>query len=321
MHLWEATRRPLQGPPVGRRLQPDQRAGRRDAARSSGRSTAPRGGDPGRSTREHILFLDGNRYSRTSTCSATRCPNTVYTAHDYALPGFADGGAYPGVTPRRATWTATLVERDLPRAAPSTCAAPAPRSGSASSGRSTPAIPDATTHALPAAAGPARDLPPARASWALWTYKDIGLQGARVRRPGLRLRATHPARAREEGPAGRRQPGAPRTRGCGTSWSRSRSIFAEEFPGFDPFPWGSQRLGPTLVRHILLAEPMVADFGRCFEGLSPDEAEALADSFRLDRCVQRRRLVEILRARRETGTPASLGVGSGQSGRPISRLW
>ena len=36
-----------------------------------------------------------------------------------------------------------------------------------------------------------------------------------------------------------------------------------------------------VVRHILLAEPMVADFGRCFEGSSPDEAEALANSFRL----------------------------------------
>jgi len=60
-----------------------------------------------------------------------------------------------------------------------------------------------------------------------------------------------------------------------------------------------------VVRHILLAEPMVADFGRCFEGLSPDEAEALADSFRLDRCVQRRGLVDILRTPRETGTAAS----------------
>jgi hypothetical protein len=72
------------------------------------------------------------------------------------------------------------------------------------------------------------------------------------------------------------------------------STFAEEFRDFDPFPWGAQRWIALLVRHILLAEPMVADFGRCFEGLSPDEAEALADSFRLDRCVPRRPLVEIL---------------------------
>ena len=54
------------------------------------------------------------------------------------------------------------------------------------------------------------------------------------------------------------------------------ATFAEEFPDYDPFPWGSQRWVHLIVRHILLAEPMVADFGRCFEGLSPDEEKLFA---------------------------------------------
>jgi hypothetical protein len=41
---------------------------------------------------------------------------------------------------------------------------------------------------------------------------------------------------------------------------------------------------------------MVRDFGRCFEGLTPADAEALADGFRFDRCVVRRRLADILRS-------------------------
>ena len=70
---------------------------------------------------------------------------------------------------------------------------------------------------------------------------------------------------------------------------------AKEFPDFNPFPWGAQRWANVLVRHILLAEPLVGDFGRCFEGLSPAAAEGLADSFRFDRCVTRDRLNETLR--------------------------
>ena len=50
------------------------------------------------------------------------------------------------------------------------------------------------------------------------------------------------------------------------------------------------------MRHILLAEPLVDDFARCFEGLGPDAITALADSFRFDACVKRQALLEILRA-------------------------
>ena len=46
----------------------------------------------------HILFLDGNRYSTQFDQLGDPLPNTVYTAHDYALPGFVDGGPYPGMT-------------------------------------------------------------------------------------------------------------------------------------------------------------------------------------------------------------------------------
>jgi hypothetical protein len=152
------------------------------------------------------------------------------------------------------------------------------------------------------------------ASWALWTYKDIGLQGVvhaaadssyvRRIRPVLEKKARLGVDSWGSTDAGVRHILDP-----------IEATFAEEFPDYDPFPWGSQRWIHLIVRHILLAEPMVADFGRCFEGLSPDEAEALADSFRLDRCVQRRRLVEILRARRETSAPhVDLEVGGQPDG-------
>lgn len=73
------------------------------------------------------------------------------------------------------------------------------------------------------------------------------------------------------------------------------ATFRREFPGFDPLPFGQRWWIHGLVRHILLAEPLVEDFGRCFEGVSRDEIDALADSFRFQACRARERLVETLR--------------------------
>ncbi|GAA5186033.1 hypothetical protein GCM10023322_31370 [Rugosimonospora acidiphila] len=71
--------------------------------------------------------------------------------------------------------------------------------------------------------------------------------------------------------------------------------FDEEFPDFDPMPFGSKQWIAVLVRHIMLAEPMVWGFCRCFTGLGVEEARSLADSFRFDRCLARERLVDEVR--------------------------
>ncbi len=58
--------------------------------------------------------------------------------------------------------------------------------------------------------------------------------------------------------------------------------FATEYPGFDPFPFGQASWLMTPGRGIVLAEPMVEDFGRCFAGITDEETVlALADSYRL----------------------------------------
>jgi len=47
---------------------------------------------------------------------------------------------------------------------------------------------------------------------------------------------------------------------------------------------------------VLLAEALVGDYARCFEGLNAGEAEKLADAFQLKHCVRRERLADLLRA-------------------------
>jgi hypothetical protein len=132
------------------------------------------------------------------------------------------------------------------------------------------------------------------ASWSLWTYKDIGLQGLvyasgdspYVRRiaPVLEKKARLGVDAWGSLDTGVRHILDP-----------IEETFAEEYPDYEPFPWGQRSWVHTLVRHVLLAEPMVKDFGRCFSGVTPDEAEELAGSFAFEECARRDRLADLLR--------------------------
>jgi hypothetical protein len=72
--------------------------------------------------------------------------------------------------------------------------------------------------------------------------------------------------------------------------------FAREFPNYDPFPFGAQWVIDRLVRHILLAEPLLDEFGALFKGLSEQDIERLLQSFQFEHCVQRTELASILAA-------------------------
>ena len=255
---------------------------------------AVRAVDPG-----HVLFLDGNRYSTDFSFLREPFPNSVCTAHDYALPGIAREGVYPGTT-RGEHFDRDEVRRTFLRRTEFMR-----RTGT----------PIWIGEFGPLYTGdPARDAQRYRllqdqldvyaehgASWSLWTYKDVGAQGlVTVRGDSPYLRRIAPALEKK------RRLGA-------DSWGGSdehvRSVldpvdalFDAEFPDFAPYPWGRRAWVHLLVRHLLLAQPLVEDFARCFEGASPEEAEELASSFALERCVPRAPLVELLR--RDLGRPA-----------------
>jgi hypothetical protein len=73
-------------------------------------------------------------------------------------------------------------------------------------------------------------------------------------------------------------------------------LFRDEFPDFAPYPWGAPRWIAGHLRHVMLAEAMVDDYARAFEGVGPAEAESLADDFAFAHCVVRERLADVLRA-------------------------
>jgi aryl-phospho-beta-D-glucosidase BglC (GH1 family) len=240
----------------------------------------------------HVLFLDGNRYSLDFDMFGEPLANCVYTAHDYALPGFIDGGGYPGTT--RGTFVdRAFVERTfLERTAYMRRTGTPIWIGEFGPVFVGDAARDAERYQL--LTDQLELYRQHGASWSLWTYKDIGLQGLAFMAPDAPyLQRIAPVLAKKA------RLGVDAWGSLDTGVRHllepiERTVRAE-FPDFQPFPFGIRSWIDTLVRHILLAEPLVGDFARCFQGVTPPEAEALGDGFRFDRCRVREPLAQLLR--------------------------
>lgn len=243
---------------------------------------------------QHIIFLDGNRYATDfrAFAEAPLYPNTVYAVHDYHLPGFSYGGPYPGVT--RGTYVdRALVERMFRTRTEFMRATGTPlyvgEFGPVFTGDE---LRDAQRLNL------LRDqldiYDEYSASWSIWGYKDIGGQGVVYARPDSpwreRIRPVTDKKARLG------------VDGWGSDDRAVRHImepieqtFIEEYPGFNPFPFGVPDWLTLLVRSILLAEPMLEDFERCFADIKDDDTVVrLAESFRFGDCVVREGLAKTL---------------------------
>ncbi len=243
--------------------------------------------DPG-----HLIFLEGNRYSVDFHMFGEPWENVVYANHDYALPGFVDGGPYPGVSRGEYVDRDALEETFLKRSAYML-----EHGVPVWVGEFGPVYPpdDPGSHAM------RRELLRDQleiyarhgASWAIWTYKDIGLQGVVHAAPDSpwveRIRPIVEKKARLGVDA------------WGGTDAKIRHVmepleklFAEEYPDHAPFPFGTQREIDLLVRNILLAEPMVREYAGLFRGIDEAGIDDLMRSFRFENCVRREELASIL---------------------------
>jgi hypothetical protein len=240
---------------------------------------------------DHILFLEGNRYSLDFHMFGEPWPNVVYTTHDYAMPGFVDGGPYPGLSRGQFIDRSALEKTFLER---------------------TRYMRETGTPIWVGEFGPVYTGEPERdamrrrlledqleiyrrhgASWAIWTYKDIGLQGVTYAAPDSAwLKRIRPMIEKKERLG---------VDAWGSLDTRIRHImdpieqlFAKEFPDYQPFPFGVKRNINQLVRHLLLTEPLVDEFASLFKGVTEPESDGLMASFRFDNCVRRAELARTL---------------------------
>src|SRR5262249_9976740 len=233
---------------------------------------------------ERILFLEGNRYSLDFQMFGEPLPNVVYTNHDYALPGFVDGGDYPGLSRGEYVDRAALERKFVERSEYMLGFGVPIWVGEFGPVYKNELASDAMRYQV------LRDqLEIYRkydASWAIWTYKDIGLQGvvyAAPDSPWMERVAPIVEKKKRLG-----------VDAWGTTDASVRHImgpleelFRTEFPDYQPFPFGSHRHIAQLVRHMLLAEAMLDEWAARFRGVTADDIERLMQSFLFDNCRQR----------------------------------
>ncbi len=240
---------------------------------------------------DHLIFLEGNRYSLDFHMFGEPWPNVVYTNHDYALPGFIDGGPYPGISRDQ------YVDRDVVEQTFLTRSKYMLDNNTpiwvGEFGPVYTGDPQADAMRYQLLEDQLENYKRYSASWAIWTYKDIGLQGVVYAAPDSkwieRIRPILQQKARL---------GVDAWGGRDTDVQQIiapiEQTFAKEFPDYHPFPFGPKRHIAQLVRHMLLAEPLVELFAECFRDVTEEEIDQLMQSFEFKNCVQRTELAQLL---------------------------
>jgi endoglucanase len=249
--------------------------------------TAIRAIDP-----DHIIFLEGNRFSRDFSNFGPPIPNVVYTLHDYPAPGFINGGAYPGFT-RNEYFDKSVLHDKLIQ----TCQYMLENQTPIWVGEFGPVytgVPENDAMRYKVLEDQLSFYKELGASWCLWTYKDLGLQGLVSLLPDSKwIRKIQPILQKKA------------ILGV-DSWggldNNVRHIldpieqtFAEFFPKYEPFPFGAQWQINRIVRHILLAEPLIEDFQPLLQGLNLTEIDELMASFQYQNCSPRQELIRIIK--------------------------
>ena len=237
----------------------------------------------------HILFLEGDRYAAEFQKFTEIWDNVVYTNHDYAAPGF--GGDYPGNVNGKYYDKDTL-EKDFLSKSEFMLSHHAPiwvgEFGPVYTGN--PEIDRVRYQVLKDQLTYYNKY---KVSWCIWLYKDLGLQAVMYQdksTPYMQLISKFLSKKDSLG-----------ADAWGSSDKNIRQViapiedlFRKEFPGYDPYPRGQQREIALLVRNILIAQALVPEYCDLFKDLTDDQIIALAQSFRFENYVKRKRLEDIL---------------------------
>lgn len=242
----------------------------------------------------HILFLEGDRYATEFDMFTEIWDQVVYTNHDYAVPGFIDGGEYPGYT-RNRYYDKDTLEKDFLERSEFMFSHHVPlwvgEFGPVYTGN-----PENDEMRYQILKDQLAYYDKYKVSWCIWLYKDMGLQAILHQNrdtPYMKLVSSFLSKKDSLG---------------ADAWGSTdhyirqvmaplEDLFKKEFNAYDPYPKGPQRQINLLVRHILIAEALVPEYCNLFKDLSGEELIALAQSFRFENYVKRERLEGILTGR------------------------
>ncbi|KAJ9630889.1 endo-1,4-beta-glucanase [Taxawa tesnikishii (nom. ined.)] len=246
----------------------------------------------------HILYLDGNTYAMDFTAFKTVLPNTVYAIHDYSNMGFPAGDPYTGTEQQN-----EILQKQYERKVEFMKAHKVPIwNGEFGPVYASPeeANHDKTNQERYNLLGQQLSIYKKDSiSWSIWLYKDIGFQGMVYTNPdSAYIRLLKPFLEKKK------RMGVDK---WGRDDSQVKHIYEplikhlkEEIPErFQkkryPQHWGLEGHVHRVLRELLVSELLSYEFASYFEGKSFEELDELAASFKLENCVKRDGLNEILR--------------------------
>ena len=242
----------------------------------------------------HILFIEGNTYSTEFDMFTEIWDNVVYTNHDYAIPGFIDGGEYPGYS-RGNYYDKDSLESDFLKKSEFMFSHHVPlwvgEFGPVYTGD-----PEKDEMRYQILKDQLAYYDKYKVSWCIWLYKDMGLQAIMHQNentPYMKLVSSFLSRKNTLGA----DEWGSTDKNIRQVMEPIEELFKKEFSGYNPYPFGQQSQINLLVRHILIAEALVPEYCNLFKDKSDEEIIALAQSFRFDNCVKRERLEDILTGR------------------------
>jgi len=242
----------------------------------------------------HILFLEGDRYAVDFDKFTEIWDNVVYTNHDYAVPGFIFGGDYPGKTGDRYFDKDTL-EHDFLKKSEFMFSHHVPlwvgEFGPVYTGN-----PEKDEMRYQELKDQLAYYNKYKVSWCIWLYKDMGLQAIMHQNDNTPYMKLVSAFLSKKDSLGADRWGST-DKNIRQVMSPIEELFKKEFRDYNPYPQGQQGQIDLLVRHILISEALVPEYCKLFKDLSEEKLTELAQSFRFDNYVKRKRLEGILTGR------------------------
>ncbi|KAK1754449.1 glycoside hydrolase [Echria macrotheca] len=246
---------------------------------------------------DHILFLDGNTYAMDFTAFKEVLPNCVYAIHDYASYGFPMGEPYVG-TPEQKEYLRKSYERKVEFMKKHNVPIWNGEFGPVYAGEEDENRDDTNQKRYNLLGQQLSIYKQDQISWSIWLYKDIGFQGMVYTSPSspyIRLLKPFLEKKKRLGL---------------DKWGRDDKhvahIYAPVIEHFKqeipeqfvnrryPQVWKIEGHIHRVLRETLFSEIMCWEYASYFEGKTLEELDELAASFKLENCVRRDGLNEIL---------------------------
>ncbi len=242
----------------------------------------------------HLLFLEGNTYSVDFSMFSEVWDNVVYTNHDYAVPGFIDGGDYPGIS-RGKYFDKDTLEHEFLKKSEFMFSRHVPlwvgEFGPVYTGN--PEKDEMRYQVLKDQLAYYRKY---KVSWCIWLYKDLGLQAIVHQKEDAPYMKLVSSFLKKKDRLGADAWGST-DKDIRQVMAPIEELFNKELGGYHPYPSGAHSQINLMVRHLLIAEALVPEYCNLFKNLSENEVIALAESFRFEHYVKRARLENILTGR------------------------